>query len=602
MAIFKFLKSLGLKTKLIILYFFTIFIPLLIISQSIIIVSCSKIISQSMELNMEAARQTRENIAEMLKQNLAIVNKISFDRRLVEYLDLYSAYTGQESWNAYLNYLDPLSIYVNDVMQQKIKIYYLNGSLVPDNRVYFYAGEYSHLPLYQKALGNNFKPVWHVEGDKIFLGKAMNGNNYEVIAVLAVELPERDIHSFFNINNNGEKTVIVCDGEGTVLSSNDRKIIGTSIIDRKYLSNFPVGRMDAVDYRDGGYYKVIRQSLKFDESMLPDWKIISIIPLDHIINESQRIRNLGIIISGLCLTFSTLIFFLLLDRMTARIRKLVEGMQSVRDGSFMTLEDGGVKDEIGLMVESFNIMVESLRKLIYENYEAKLQMKDIKIKKREAELYALQSQINPHFLFNTLESIRLGLYNKDLKKTADVLLNLSKMLRKSLNWKGEFITLADELELVENYLSIQQYRFSDKIKYTVDVPEELLDCRILKLTVQPLVENAVIHGIEKKWGSGTVSVCAECTNSMIKIWVEDDGVGMDRDKLDKILPGLGSGEEIKKSGSIGIRNVNDRLRLHYGVEFGLQMESIKNAGTKVTVIMPRIMDNENEGNGWITDV
>jgi two-component system, sensor histidine kinase YesM len=280
------------------------------------------------------------------------------------------------------------------------------------------------------------------------------------------------------------------------------------------------------------------------------------------------------------------IFIISLNRITARIKALVKKMQSSRNGEFSIIEDAGATDEIGVLTKSFNRMIENLQKSIIENYEVNLTLKDITIKKREAELYALQSQINPHFLFNTLESIRMGLHNKGDQETSSVVLSFSKLFRHLLNWEGELVALEEEIELVERYLNIQQYRFQDRITYQIEFPPDLKKTLIPKLTIQPLVENAVKHGIESIAGTGFISIkVVHSASDTMQIVVEDNGMGIPPVKLVAIQRELAS-EEMKKSGSIGLKNVHDRIVLHYGAGYGIAIEGNEPTGTRVTVRLP----------------
>jgi two-component system sensor histidine kinase YesM len=238
-------------------------------------------------------------------------------------------------------------------------------------------------------------------------------------------------------------------------------------------------------------------------------------------------------------------------------------------------------------------MIESLQQLIYDNYEANLKLKDITIKKQEAELYALQNQINPHFLFNTLESIRMGLHNKGDDETAVIVLNLSKLFRYSLSWQGELIRLREELELVSRYLSIQKYRFEQKISYRIELPEPLADAWIPRFTVQPVVENAVKHGLESIRENGYLTVrvttAREADAETMAIVVEDNGAGIQAQTLVHIREALASGE-MRKTGSIGLKNVHDRIALHYGAGYGVAVESEPEQGTRVTITIPALYD------------
>jgi two-component system sensor histidine kinase YesM len=274
---------------------------------------------------------------------------------------------------------------------------------------------------------------------------------------------------------------------------------------------------------------------------------------------------------------------------TNRIKRLEQKMKKVKDGQFETMKSVGANDEIGGMIDNFNLMVTSLKQLIYENYEVKIQMTDIALKKREAELYALQSQINPHFLFNTLESIRMKIYNgDDIQEASSMIFNLSKILRISLNWQGEIISLSREIEFTKYYLQINKGRYKDKLEYVVSIPDELSKYKILKLIVQPIVENALKHGIEQKSKNGIIRINAYESEDKLIIEISDNGAGMDSAKLEQIQHEISTTETLKSEGSIGIKNVNDRMVLYYGKEFGLKINSVKDEGTQVKLHLPKV--------------
>jgi len=180
----------------------------------------------------------------------------------------------------------------------------------------------------------------------------------------------------------------------------------------------------------------------------------------------------------------------------------------------------------------------------------------------------------------------MGLHNKGDEETERIILHLSKIFQKSLNWEGEFVPLSQEFEFVRNYLEIQKYRFKDKIYYNIDIPNDLLGMKIPKLTIQPIIENAIKHGIEPKYGKGNISVTAAVTGPSIVILVEDDGVGMNEEILERVRQDMEGNENLKKTGSIGMKNVNDRMVLHYGSKYGLRIESIKEKGTSVYFEIP----------------
>lgn len=214
------------------------------------------------------------------------------------------------------------------------------------------------------------------------------------------------------------------------------------------------------------------------------------------------------------------------------------------------------------------------------------------LKRKQAEYLALQNQINPHFLYNTLEAIRGDALCEGAKGIADTTKALATFFRYTITEVGYEVTLEDELNNIENYFLIQQYRFGDKMRMDIQIPkdnEELLHARIPKLTLQPLVENAVSHGLENKVGSGRLTVVVECSRTNLYLSIEDDGIGIEREQLEQINQRFRQGaaeQERDERGGIALVNVNSRIQLLYGSEYGLHVYSVAGTGTKVRVTLP----------------
>ena len=213
------------------------------------------------------------------------------------------------------------------------------------------------------------------------------------------------------------------------------------------------------------------------------------------------------------------------------------------------------------------------------------------IYRTKAEISALQNQINPHFLYNTLETIRSRAMMSGLDDVTEMTEALGLLFRYSISRTGNLATLGEEINHVERYLLIQQYRFPDKISFEKNIEDRrLLDIPIPTLTIQPLVENAIYHGIEVKTGRGTISIHVFATQQLLKIEISDDGTGMTRERLAEVRKALEDPQTARLPGSrgtgIALINVNQRIRFYYGKEYGLQVRSVENLGTVFTLILP----------------
>jgi two-component system, sensor histidine kinase YesM len=264
------------------------------------------------------------------------------------------------------------------------------------------------------------------------------------------------------------------------------------------------------------------------------------------------------------------------------LKKLHDVTTTITKNDLQALVTHGNVDEITELGISFNIMIGRIRELL----DAKVrEQEDLK----KAELRTLQAQINPHFLYNTLDTI---VWMAELKKTeqvVEIVRALSSFFRTTLSKGKDWITIGEEIELTKNYLTIQKMRYQDILNYKIEVDEAVLDEKILKLTLQPLVENALYHGIKPKRGGGTITIRARQNHDhQVLLEVEDDGVGCTPYRLGKIQEGIDSesDEIILKESGFGLANVSKRIKLYYGKQYGLSINSQYQEGTQITVAIP----------------
>jgi two-component system sensor histidine kinase YesM len=238
-----------------------------------------------------------------------------------------------------------------------------------------------------------------------------------------------------------------------------------------------------------------------------------------------------------------------------------------------------------ILTEEYPWMLEKLRHLINTQKVLELSIK-------QAHYLALQNQINPHFLYNTLDAIRTDALLAGVEPVANTTEALAAYFRYTVSNIDRFGTLSDELGNVKDYMMIQQYRFGDKLKLNVEkIDETILDCLLPRMTLQPLVENAIYHGLENKRKMGTVSISAHRTEKLLLITVSDDGIGMDRITVDRMNASLGRADSgyhssENQKGGIAMKNIQSRIKLLFGEEYGLQVFSEKNVGTDVRIVLP----------------
>jgi two-component system sensor histidine kinase YesM len=248
-------------------------------------------------------------------------------------------------------------------------------------------------------------------------------------------------------------------------------------------------------------------------------------------------------------------------------------------------------DEITELGINFNIMVGRIRELLDEKIKEQENLK-------KAELKALQAQINPHFLYNTLDTIVWMAEAKKTDQVIEIVRVLSSFFRIALSKGRDWIPIRQEIEHVQSYLTIQKMRYRDILDYKIEVDDDILDSTILKLTLQPLAENALYHGIKHKRGGGTITIRARRANqNQVLLEVQDDGVGLTPYKLGRIQAKLQEdiGEISGEIGGFGLENVNNRIELYYGKQYGLSVDSEYLSGTRVTVKIPLQIDGDDPG-------
>ncbi|WP_157764120.1 sensor histidine kinase [Paenibacillus borealis] len=316
------------------------------------------------------------------------------------------------------------------------------------------------------------------------------------------------------------------------------------------------------------------------------WITLYSVPLSSLTEELNSIKSavLIMILASLVLSIPLLMFFS--SFLTAPIKTLLLSMRRFQNGQFEEKVNIKYWDEIGQLSRGYNNMVANIKALVDDAYL-------LKLKEQEAELKALQSQINPHFLYNMLDTIFWEAEAAGQDKISEMVINLSRLFRLSLNQGKSFTSVAKEKELIELYLSLQKMRFKDSLDFVIDIPEELHPYVILKLSLQPFIENALIHGIERKRGGGCVSISGQLTGDQLKFVIEDNGGGMSSETLQKILtlPDESDIYTARDTGGYAVQNVQARLKHFYKGDFTLNYTSVPGEGTRVEIVIPAILND-----------
>ncbi|WP_246944875.1 sensor histidine kinase [Bacillus pinisoli] len=317
-----------------------------------------------------------------------------------------------------------------------------------------------------------------------------------------------------------------------------------------------------------------------------DSHVLNVLSLENIYAEMKLTRN--IVLSGtflLVFILSVLTYFLI-SFLLKRLYKLIDLMKRVEAGDFSVQVDIYGESEIAQLAHHFREMLKKINRLIADAVNKQASTKEV-------ELRALKTQIDAHFLYNTLENIKMMAEIEEKYDISDALTSLGEMMRYNLKWKNDFVVLQEEVTHIRNYIDIMNLRLDKRITLKVTIPPDLMDQEILKMSLQPIVENSLKHGIGPSIydREGMLVISAVLMNDFVKIEVIDNGIGIAPDELENLNKQIQvhegkAPEHLHSEGGIGLRNVNERIKLHYGKEYGLHVESLEGKYTKVVVTLP----------------
>ncbi|WP_314591901.1 sensor histidine kinase [Paenibacillus terrigena] len=306
------------------------------------------------------------------------------------------------------------------------------------------------------------------------------------------------------------------------------------------------------------------------------WKIVSVTYPDELVGNKRQIQYTSALWGIICLIAALAISIVLSYALTKPLKKLEMNMKLAERGDFDIRVEIDNTNEIGKLARTFNIMISKIKELMNQVVEEQEM-------KRVSELKALQAQIQPHFLYNTLDSIIWMAEMGKMEEVVDMTSALSKLLRSTISKGDELIPISVELEHIHNYLTIQKMRYRKKFTYSIDVDEDIGNCQILKLVLQPIVENAIYHGMKHKPETGHIRITGKRVDDDIELQVIDDGIGMDSDQAGTLLERKVAS---KNGNGVGVVNVDHRVKLNFGAAYGLRFESELEEGMIVTLRIP----------------
>lgn len=583
------LDNVRLRDKFLIIYLLCVFLPILGSNFVFYQVTSENVRTQRMSDIQRALEQVRNEFRAEVEDAVAVSTGLHIDYNIntileTEYENPYDYVAAYEDYfHRILNNYTPV---YNSV--QNIKIFVDNPTLLHSGGVGFLSDEVRESEWYQKLTQTTgmqpllFRtqledqwPIDRVEGarDTFSIIRRMDyiNNNDKFEKIVKIDLRMSAVNrALNNLNLNGDVYLLNEKGEieyatdpgvdwkrQTILFSDLEQPKGTILFETAYTG---------INY-------------------LENWRVVGTVSDEEVKLEVRNSRELVIWLAALNLLFATAIIFWITRSMHVRLANILRHMKKVKNEQFVTMGEVETRDEIGQLHGEFNRMTLQLKRLIDDVYKADIQRKALEIERRKAQLNALQSQINPHFLFNALETIRMRSLIKNETETAKIIHNMAKLFRSSLTWKKDRVTVDEEIDFILCFLEIQQYRFGDRLKYELQVDPEARKVTIPKMVFLPFVENASIHGIEPIKQGGRIDIRFRLSkDGILEFSVRDNGMGMRREQVETIYGYLESEQEIGER--IGVQNVIYRLTMLYGDRFRLFIDSAPGQGTHIKIAIP----------------
>ncbi|MFH5779878.1 sensor histidine kinase [Heyndrickxia oleronia] len=399
------------------------------------------------------------------------------------------------------------------------------------------------------------------------------------LGIIKIDLKQELFKEILSNTQANSFIYIVDKHNRSIYPNNTRKMISDSLllqIDKGKRDNYTKTIMDGQSYM-----------MVANTSSYSGIKVIMLTPRSEIFSEVNHLQKVLVLVVLLGMIISSLLGVILSKPLVGSIHKLRTSMREVEKGNLsqrVQIESG---DEIGELGKGFNHMVNEIDRLVTEVYKTNL-------REKEAEIRALQSQLNPHFLYNTLESINMLAITQGSLDVSDMVSSLGKLMRYTIDHSSKLVTLGEEISFIHSYVMIQKVRIGEKLQYREEIDPSLLDISIPKLILQPLVENAIIHGISAQ--GGTIFIRGYRKEQKLYLIVSDNGQGVSSKKLKDLYESINSPVPIasKKYHGIALPNIHERIQLLYGRQYGIEIQSEVNKGFTIQVVLPLINEGGKE--------
>ncbi|MGE5606215.1 MAG: cache domain-containing sensor histidine kinase [Bacteroidota bacterium] len=585
------IRRLSLKNKILIFVALILFLAISTVGVYAYFLAADQVAEKVIETQLGLVRQVSNNFDYILNDLGNTSSLIIFDPNLQNELKGTAFKRNILSYSDLRDYLDRILASKSYISMISIYGYnglvYSTGSGYTSNRVVPFA-DFKANPIYQKALNLNggigveyFRNQPPVVVDnrrrRILMYRVIKDiNQYRNLGIMLLWIDEEKIRSIYRTNVPNEGSTFIVDQNGMIVSHTNPARLQETVRDEPYYQMLQNQTGSAI-------LRINNQKMlfTFSTSQETGWKVLTLTPAAILTQKISWLAFIIVTMGSICYLLLFYLSFFITSMITNPLRQLSDSIKKVQAGDFSQQVSFTNEDEIGDLGRGYNGMIASIKDLIDRVYK-------LQIREREAELNALQAQINPHFLYNTLDTIFWKAERNRVPEISEMVLALSRIFRLSLNRGNELATVAQEQELVQEYLKLQQMRFKKKLTYNIDFDPDLLVNKMPKLIIQPFVENAIIHGIEGLENGGHLQINGRLQQERMIFTITDNGIGMDEQKIDEILARNAGHQEhpVMVSGGYAIKNVLERLELYYSSNHELKFISTPGEGTTVTIDIP----------------
>lgn len=587
----------NIRSKLIVFFIIIMFIPSILISSVMYNISTKTLIERKVNDISNDLGQIQNRIDSVLKDIEYLLTGFSVD---LDNIDRLQEFTYHNELDHSLNHK---SIWSDIKKLQKLNpnvegvfVYLYNNKILINSSETRRVTRIKNPNLYEwinSPISQNGNSGWnqiitftdnYSKPVRVFLHK----KEIESLGQVAVLVNERLInYNYLNMYHSDQKEqgrILILDEKGTIISDKNDINTGLNISNEKYIKKILSSNQGYfLDNINGEETLCI-----YTTSQYTNWKYVSMISMENVVLDRRQV-NKGIfyvnLISIIIAVFLAIIFSKSIDQ---PIQELKEAMQTVENGNLSIQIQTMRKDEFKILYKGFNRMIINIKELMKQLYEEKLL-------KKEAELKNLQAQIDPHFLYNTLNSIHWMARLNKLEEVGKVTLSLSNFYKGRLNTGNKFSTIRETVDLISEFLNIKRIRYGGRFNIDIKVEEGLKDIKILHLLILPIVENAIYHGIEKKSNADYIGIHVFSQDENLIFEIIDNGIGMQQQRLYEIRRQLEilNGEDNEEY--LALVNIQQRIKLHYGEHYGIDIRSSYGEGTIVKLVLPKLRGNTKEG-------